>query len=154
MYRRARNICAETINETVSTLCPFQKDIRTAFLIAGNKNLVEPAGFFFQYPGDYFHSGLLQTADTLPANGGKGVTATDDNPADVFLYNQIHTRRGLTIVRTGLKVDVQCGRRQKLRIPDSSYGIYFRMGFPCTAVVPFADNPPVVHHHGSYHRIG
>jgi hypothetical protein len=113
--------------------------------------------------GDVY-SCVAELLNTSSLNLSKGVYAPHHYPTYTFIYYKVGTRRGLAVVRTGLKTDIYGGFPEKSLIlgTHAGKGINLSMTLAATDMVTLAEDSPIVpasgwvrgkYYHGTHHRI-
>ena len=99
--------------------------------------------------GDVY-SCVAELLNTSSLNLSKRVYAPHHYPTYTFIYYKVGTRRGLAVVRTGLKTDVYGGFPEKSLIlgTHAGKGINLSMTLATTDMVTLAENP-IAHSTGS-----
>ena len=113
--------------------------------------------------GDVY-SCVAELLNTSSLNLSKGVYAPHHYPTYTFIYYKVGTRRGLAVVRTGLKTDVYGGFPEKSLIlgTHAGKGVDLGMSLAATDMVTLAEDSPTIptlgwvrgkYYHGTHHRI-
>jgi hypothetical protein len=107
---------------------------------------------------------VAELLNTSSLNLSKRVYAPHHYPTYTFIYYKVGTRRGLAVVRTGLKTDVYGGFPEKSLIlgTHAGKGINLSMTLSTTDMVTLAEDSPTIptlgwvrgkDYHGTHHRI-
>ena len=123
-------------------------------LVEGEEAAVQLATFLFQYAHLHFASCITKLLDAQSVDLCEGVGAADDNARDAAPDDEVGTGRRLAEVSTGLQADVDGAAAKQLLVAYAGDGIHLGMRTSASAVVALADDAPVAHHHGPYHRVG
>ena len=152
-HRRHRSIFPPDIHKPICALGPFQIDIRTFPYLESHKSRIQGTGLFFQHTRHDFDTRLAQHAYSSSRHFWKRVQSADHDARDTFPYNQLRTRRCLSVVGTGFETYIDSRIPQKRFIPNGSHRIHFGMRFATFAMKPFPYDLPFMHNHRTDHRI-
>ena len=145
------------IDKTISRLSPFQDDIGALFTVKCKETVVQCLTFRFEHTDCYLNASLTQLSDAPALNLGKRIHTANNGTPHTFLNDQIGTRGGLTIMRTGLQTHIDGCFFQKWLVFCTHRGkrIYLGMSFATTHMIALTDNPAIrTHDHSTHHRIG
>jgi len=134
------------IDEPVICLCPLQDNIRTVLAMEREETTVKIATLLLEDSDGDVYPCVAELLNTSSLNLSKRVYAPHHYPTYTFIYYKVGTRRGLAVVRTGLKTDVYSGFLEKSLIlgTHAGKGINLSMTLAATDMVTLAEDSPVV----------
>ena len=145
------------IDKTISRLSPFQDDIGALLPMKSKETTVQSLTFLLKHAHFHLDTGISQFTDTPTFHLSKGIHTANNGTPHTFLNDQIGTRGGLTIMRTGLQTHIDGCVFQEWLVFCTYRGkrIYLGMSFATTHMIALTDNPAIrTHDHSTHHRIG
>ena len=106
------------------------------------KILALPLGFFSEDSNSDFNSSLTKSLYSTPRDARKGISNSNNDTWDALVKNKVSARRGLPMMRAGLKRHVKRGLWEEVALPYRENSHHLSVGLTTTMVIPFSDDAP------------
>ena len=141
-YGRLRTISACSINEAIQALSPLQGHQRSLLDLCCEEGSIQSLGFFSEDTNSDFNSSLTKSLYSTPRDARKGISDSNNDTWDALVKNKVSARRGLPMMRAGLKRHVKRGLWEEVALLYRENSHHLSMGPTTTMVIPFSDDAP------------